>query len=177
MRLSAFSILLLTCTGTALAGIYRYTDPNGQTVFTSQPPEGVQATEVNVQTPNTLELRTPALPATRTASPPPVPTAAYSQLQLQGIPEDGTLRANSGSFVVSARLKPALQPGHRLRLLLDGQPAGPAGTTSVFQLTDIDRGEHQLQLQVLTESGQLVQSSPPLTFTLQRVSLYSPARH
>ena len=125
MRSALFSLLFILSVP-AFAEIYKYTDEQGNTVFTNQPPEGVQADTVDLPPANTVNIRTPE-------PPPPLPDsqqtqqAPYQTLQVTGIPDDEALRANNGSFVVSAVLEPPLQ-GHD-HLLFSvwsrGQPVGP----------------------------------------------------
>ena len=90
-------------------------------------------------------------------------------------PADGEgLRANSGDFVVQARIEPELRQGHRLRLLLDGNAQGTAQSASAFPLTGIERGEHQLQLQIVDADGSIVFEGEPSTFHLLRHSILHP---
>lgn len=78
------------------------------------------------------------------------------------------IRANNGTFNIEVRLQPSLHNEHRLRLLLDDQPYGQPGNLPNLQLVNIDRGEHRLAVQVL-DGERVIQQSPTLTFTLQRV--------
>jgi len=170
---SALLSLLLIISLPALAEIYKYTDAQGNTVFTNQPPEGVQADTVDLPPANTVNIRTPE-------PPPPLPDrqqnqrAPYETLMLSGIPDAEALRANNGTFVVSALLEPSLQPGHTLRFLLDGIPqAAPSPATSL-QLNNIERGDHRLQVEVLA-GERVIQRSEAVPFTVQRVNTSSPA--
>ena len=84
------------------------------------------------------------------------------------------LRANNGTFVVSALLEPPLQPGHTLRFMLDGIPqAAPSPATSL-QLNNVERGDHRLHVEVLS-GERIIQRSEPVLFTVQRVNTSSPA--
>ncbi|MVW74511.1 DUF4124 domain-containing protein [Pseudomonas xionganensis] len=164
--------LLLSLALPAAAQIYKYTDAHGNTVFTDQPPEGQAAENVELAPTNSVDMQVPALPA---ASPDPVESKLpYSTLALTDIPDDEALRANNGTFSVGVQIEPRLRPGHRLRLLLDGQPYGKPSNGPRLQLTEIDRGEHSLAVEVLSGEQQL-QQSPAVTFTLQRVHTSSPA--
>lgn len=165
--------LLLCLALPAGAQIYKYTDANGNTVFTNQPPDGVAAENIELPPTNTLDMQVPP-------APPPAPStepeqaAPYRVLQLTGLPDDSALRANAGSFSVGVALEPALAPAHRLRLLLDGQPYGQPSTSSRLPLNNIARGEHSLAVEVLS-AGRSIQQSAPVTFTVQRVNTSSPA--
>ncbi|MNI43779.1 hypothetical protein D3C73_981210 [compost metagenome] len=54
------------------------------------------------------------------------------------------------------------------RLLLDDQPYGQPSNVPILQLINIDRGTHSLAVQVI-DGEKVVQQSPSVTFTLQRV--------
>ena len=101
--------------------------------------------------------------------------APYAVLSLSGIPDDEAMRANNGSFVVGVNIEPRLQPGHVLRLILDGQPYGQPSNVPSLQLTELDRGEHSLAVAVMA-GDRIVQQSASETFTVQRISVNSPAR-
>lgn len=172
MRSALFSLLFILSIP-AFAEIYKYTDASGNTVFTNQPPEGVQADTVELPPANTVNIRTPE-------PPPPMPDhqqaqqAPYQTLILSGIPDAEALRANNGTFVVSALLEPSLQPGHTLRFLLDGIPQAVASPATSLQLNNIDRGDHRLQVEVLS-GERVIQRSEAVPFTVQRVNTSSPA--
>ncbi|MDD0845228.1 DUF4124 domain-containing protein [Pseudomonas sp. Gutcm_11s] len=165
--------LLCTLALPAAAQIYKYTDSNGNTVFTNQPPEGQSAESVELPPTNTVESQQPK--ATQQSQDSGQEQFAYSLLELTDIPSEEALRANNGTFTVGVNIDPDLQPGHSLRLLLDGQPYGQPTNVPRLQLVNIDRGEHSLAVEVVA-SGQQVQQSAGITFTVQRVSTNSPAR-
>jgi hypothetical protein len=53
-------------------------------------------------------------------------------------------------------------------LLLDDQPYGQSSNVPILQLVNIDRGTHSLAVQVI-DGENIVQQSPSVTFTVQRV--------
>ena len=71
MRSALFSLLFILSVP-AFAEIYKYTDAQGNTVFTNQPPEGVQADTVDLPPANTVNIRTPE-------PPPPLPDRQQNQ--------------------------------------------------------------------------------------------------
>lgn len=166
--------LLLGLALPAAAQIYKYTDANGNTVFTNQPPDGTAAESIELPPTNTVELQAPnAAPANDTSSPAPA-EAPYAVLGLTGIPDDEAMRANNGTFSVAIEIQPRLAAGHRLRLLLDGQPYGQPSNVPHLQLVNVDRGEHSLAVEVLS-GERSIQRSAPVNFTVQRVNTNSPA--
>lgn len=153
----------------AAAQIYKYTDADGNTAYSNQPPDGVPAQAVELPPLNRVERQNPASPDAPT---PPAardkPRNAYEELTLTDIPTEEALRANNGTFTVGVRAQPRLQSPHLFRLLLDGQPYGQPTNVPRLQLVNIDRGEHSLAVQVI-DGENLVQQSDTLTFTVQRV--------
>ncbi|MFJ4498487.1 DUF4124 domain-containing protein [Pseudomonas atacamensis] len=163
-----FLYILLLIALPAAAQIYKYTDANGNTAYSNQPPDGVQAQPVELPPLNRVEPQAPSAPQAPTAEQPQPPRNAYEILELAGLPTDEALRANNGTFTVNVLIKPRLQPPHQLRLLLDDQPYGQPSNVPVLQLVNIDRGEHRLAVQVIDDQT-VIQQSPPAVVTVQRV--------
>ena len=163
-----FLYILLLIALPAAAQIYKYTDANGNTAYSNQPPDGVQAQPVELPPLNRVEPQAPVAPQAPTAEQPQPPRNAYDILELAGLPTDEALRANNGTFTVNVLIKPRLQPPHQLRLLLDDQPYGQPSNVPVLQLINVDRGEHRLAVQVI-DGQTVIQQSPPAVFTVQRV--------
>jgi len=160
--------ILLLIALPAAAQIYKYTDANGNTAYSNQPPDGVQAQPVELPPLNRVEPQAPSAPQAPAAEQPQPPRNAYEILELSGLPTDEALRANNGTFTVNVLIKPRLQPPHQLKLLLDDQPYGQPSNVPVLQLVNIDRGEHRLAVQVI-DGQTVIQQSPPAVFTVQRV--------
>ncbi|MBA1276401.1 DUF4124 domain-containing protein [Stutzerimonas stutzeri] len=151
------------------AGIYTYIDEQGNRVFTDRP-GGRAAESVDSISINSM----PAQPAAPPATPDKAPREnkfTYRLLEIVQPEHDTTLRNNAGELSVSVTSDPALQPGHLYRLLLDGSLIAPATSEPTFALRNIDRGSHQLIVEVVDDNGQTLQSSPPRTFHLLRTSL------
>ncbi|WP_030129271.1 DUF4124 domain-containing protein [Pseudomonas sp. QTF5] len=153
----------------ATAQIYKYIDANGNTAYSNQPPDGVKAQPVELPPLNSVELQPPSEPvAPAQSSRREQPNSAYQVLELTGLPTEEALRANNGTFTVGVLIQPRLQGPHRLRLFLDDQPYGQPSNVPILQLVNIDRGEHRLAVQVI-DGQNVVQQSPTVTFTVQRV--------
>ncbi|WP_458129035.1 DUF4124 domain-containing protein [Pseudomonas sp. Z2-11] len=167
-----FSIILLSLLALpATAQIYKYTDADGNTAYSNQPPDGVPAQAVELPPLNSVEAQTPAsreAPAAAQGS--DAQRNAYDILELTDIPTEEALRSNNGTFTVGVRAQPRLQGPHLFRLLLDGQPYGQPSNVPRLQLVNIDRGEHSLAVQVIN-GERLVQQSETVTFTVQRIHL------
>lgn len=180
MRQSLICLLLLISLP-ALAQIYKYTDANGNTAFSNQPPNGTKTEVVELPPLNSIEKQTPARPVVNsTPQPAPAqpqpqsqPQTAYDVLELTDLPADEALRANNGTFIIGVKIQPRLQQNHRLQLLLDGNLYGQPSNLPRFQVVNIDRGEHSFAV-VVKDGERIIQQSETITLTIQRVHLGKP---
>ena len=168
---SPLASLLLLCSLPAAAQIYKYTDAQGNTAYSNQPPEGRASQTVELPPLNSVESPRKSVPVTLPNTAVQVPQTQYSQLDLTGLPSDEALRANNGTFDVGVAIVPRLRSGDRLRLVLDGQPYGQPTNVPRLQLVNVDRGEHSLAVQVVDSQEAVIQESATVSFTVQRVHL------
>lgn len=151
------------------SGVYTYIDAEGNRVYTDQPPSGRKAQRVELAPGNSVAP--PGIRYRPPAAPLEVKPPAYQLLRILFPEPDATLRANSGDVIVTVTSEPALLPGHRYRLLLDGKPAGAPGRSPVFPLKNLDRGTHQVAVEIIDGDGTTVESTPSQPFHLHRVSI------
>ncbi len=85
-----------------------------------------------------------------------------------------TVHNNSGN--VSVEIMALLDPGHTIRLLIDGDRAAPDSRDLTFRLQGVERGEHTLQALVLDRRGHVVKRSQPVTFFMWQASKQFPNR-
>ena len=163
-----FLYILLLIALPAAAQIYKYTDANGNTVYSDHSPDGVQAQPVELPPLNRVEPQAPSAPAPSSTDTRPAARSAYEVLELTGLPSEEALRANNGTFTVNVLIKPRLQAPHQLRLVLDDAPYGQPSNVPILQLVNVDRGEHHLAVQVI-DGETIIQQSPTVVFTVQRV--------
>jgi hypothetical protein len=163
-----FLYILLLIALPAAAQIYKYTDANGNTVYSDHSPDGVQAQPVELPPLNRVEPQAPSASPAPEADNREPPRNAYDILELAGLPSEEALRANNGTFTVNVLIKPRLQPPHQLRLVLDDEPYGQPSNVPILQLVNIDRGEHRLAVQVI-DGQTIIQQSPPVALSVQRV--------
>lgn len=163
-----FLYILLLIALPAAAQIYKYTDANGNTVYSDHSPDGVQAQPVELPPLNRVEPQTPSTPPASSTETREPARNAYDILELAGLPTEEALRANNGTFTVNVLIKPRLQPPHQLRLVLDDVPYGQPSNVPILQLVNVDRGEHRLAVQVI-DAQTIIQQSPPVALSVQRV--------
>jgi hypothetical protein len=162
--------------GAVLAQAYRWVDQDGVTHFSDRPQPGAE--EFDLPT-----YRPPSGAAT------PAPSSAFSRrneaqadeesdedagaYQAINIASPGpeeTLWNIEGVLNVSLELQPGLKPGHQVRVYFDGEERLISrGTT--FQVQEVYRGVHNIQVEVLDASGNLMIRSQPNRFYVQQNSI------
>ncbi|CAM5203139.1 DUF4124 domain-containing protein [Alishewanella longhuensis] len=161
-------VVLFPATGTAQEKkIYVSRDANGVLIFSDSPAPGAEEVSFTVR-PNLMEATEVRFPEKKPATPEPY------KVEIMQPEHQGTVRDNTGSVYISGRITPRFQRGFRVRLLLNGTAQGEPQSSTAFVLRDIDRGEHNIQLELLDQSGKLIATSPLTTFYLHRASLITP---
>lgn len=167
MRHLLFCCLMLLALPT-LGQVYTYIDAEGNRVFTDKPQSG-NAERVELAPSNSMPaIQTQATPA---AEAPPEPGQRYSLLRILVPQPDASIRDSAGNLIVSINSEPKLFPQHSYRLLLDGKQVGEVGSSPVFPLENIDRGTHQLAVEVIDQQGRIIERTPNQPFHMLRTSL------
>jgi hypothetical protein len=155
----------------ASAEIFTYVDAQGNRVFTDQPGSG-NAKRVPLVPSNRMSANPgnakPATPRQQAEAP---SLFRYDLLRVLVPEPDATLRSSAGELIVSVTSEPGLQRGHRYRLLLDGKPTAEPGLSPVFALTNVDRGSHNLSVEILDQQGRTVERTANQPFHMLRISL------
>lgn len=181
--------LLSATTADAGTTIYRTVDENGNVVFTDVPPKSneqgaaVKLGDSNSFTPPAAENRSPSgrsveewLDGDAGDGEQERAPGGYASLQVASPANDAAVRDNAGNVTVTASVEPELATDHVMQLYLDGTLRDSGPTTS-FQLTNLDRGTHEVELRIVDQGGNVLASSGPSVFHLQRRSvLLQPAR-
>lgn len=81
----------------------------------------------------------------------------------------------AGNAQVRLAIRPDLRDDHRVRLLVDGQVSQSAMHTDTFLLSNLNRGEHRVQAELLDASGAVRHRTSPLTLFVQRASVNLPS--
>ena len=146
----------------ALAQIYKTTDADGNVVFTDQPPAGNASSE-SVELSPTNTTPPPPTIAPREAAPAPreIKTTPIT-VSISSPANETTIPMGGGIFDVVAAPSPGLSSGQTLQLLMDGAPQGPPQASNIWKLENVFRGPHDLVVQLLASSGQVLASSEPV---------------
>ena len=173
MRLiTGLCILLLTSVAfSADKKVYKSQDANGNVVYSDQGPEDAEEIEVPDSVNYTTTKKTYALPSTSEPEQPELSTA-YTEFMITSPITDTAVRSNPGDLQISFKLDPALQSNHSIELLVDGSLTKTQKSAAPIQLSNLDRGTHSFQLQIVEdESSEVLQSSNSVSVTLLRHSI------
>lgn len=170
-RVMLLAVLLLPLSGVAQTSVYRTTDENGRVVFTDTPPangaaaESVKVPQTNITAPpQDLYQRAPASRDSESAA------ATPAKVTITQPANEATIGPGPGNFDVAATTAPPLKDKQTLQLLVDGTPFGAAQATANWLLTNINRGAHDLTVQVIGEAGQTLATSDPIRVYVLRPS-------
>lgn len=159
----------------AFAKLYKCKDAEGNTIYTDEPcADGKQ-------------LKLPPLQTYKAPKPLPATSAGnkdingkeatgYTSLVITKPENDGVIRDNEGKATISYTLTPGLKTllGHKFVIILDGKQLKTTGTTSQIQLSDLDRGTHTVQINVVDNENKALISSKPSSFHMMQFSILHP---
>ncbi len=160
----------------ASAEVYRSVDAQGNVTFTNQPAQGAEPVKLRPLS----VYDAPDLKSTKDENLDDASDASlYKSVAIISPQADDTLRDNPGNVTVMAASEPALESraGHKFQFFLDGKPFGKPQDAATKILTDVDRGEHQVQVAVVDVNGKQLIQSETTRFFLHRQTIYNPARN
>ncbi|NKF52160.1 DUF4124 domain-containing protein [Shewanella sp. WXL01] len=162
-------ISLITISLSSVAAVYRWVDENGKVHYSDEPRENATEVQLNDNTQNNITVVQPT-PITRSTKPSPDAQPNY-KVVIASPAEEATIRDNNGNITVTANIEPKLPKGAFFTLSLNGQLKVQPQTSSIFRLTNIDRGAHTIVVNVVTQNGKVLASSPARTVFLHRASV------
>lgn len=151
--------------------IYRYTDADGNVVFTDSPPKQ-GATEVTLPPVNTYTSPTRPLDLDTGSRDQPHP--GYQEFSVASPKSGEVIRDNAGNVSVKLRLRPRLQPGDTIDFVVDGQSLASGKSTSAL-LTSMDRGSHTIEAIIRDRDGKVVAQTGSVHFDVLRRTRLLPA--
>ena len=156
--------LMLLASPSLFAGeVYRVVDEDGQVTFTDSPAVNTQAEAIN-------------LPAINIAIAPPVRTnegddeAPYTSARITQPLNNATIPPGQTTLAVELALEPTLQKGHLVQLYVDGRPQGAASTSTTFSVSNLNRGAHNVHIEVLSADKKRHTKTERVTFHVKRHS-------
>lgn len=162
--------LFLFCISVSAQVVYKTVKSDGSVVYSDVPSDG--AVPVNLSSLNTVVV--PALNNASSQTPSQTIPAKKAKAEVQYMvfirsPEpEQTLRDNSGAVFISAEVLP--KRSGKFQLVLDNQIV-KTQSNNKFELENVNRGAHNIQVNFLDNSGKILASSKLQTFYLQKASV------
>lgn len=167
-----FLALLLFSLGSLAEGVYRTTDAQGNVVFTDAPPaSATPADRVEIGPTNTVR---PPETLSRSVAEDTAEAKSEAMSYTVTITEpanETSFPMGPGNFSVSASVSPALSANESLQLFIDGVPWGDPQRTATWNLTNVFRGQHDLTVGVIDDTGKTLASSEPVRVFVHRPSV------
>lgn len=163
-----FVLIGLLASALVFAEAYRWVDEDGVVHYSDRPREGAEEVHLSEYSRNTgARLYTSKAP-TRDAEEESADAGPfrYESLSVAAPGAEETLWNIEGTLNVSLALSPGLQSGHQVRVYFDGEQRMVSGTS--FQIEEVFRGVHNIQAEVVDQTGKLMIRSKPNRFYVQQ---------
>jgi hypothetical protein len=171
-----FILLGLLAADGVLADAYKWTDEDGVVHYSDRPQEGAEKVELPTVDTRRASTSSRSSSAARSDAAGDAQEAtavvpfSYESIEVASPAAEETLWNIEGTLSVSLSLSPALRPGHQVRVYYDGTPQ--LVRTANFQLEDVYRGVHNIQVEVIDEMGKLMIRSRPSRFYVQQNTVF-----
>lgn len=179
MKLCILFIAVLTLSTAVVAQeVYRWVDENGVVHYSDQEREGAERVIIRpAQSYESLHEGDPQGFDPAAAAEAGEEGLSYMTVRIVAPPDGEAIWATGGVYTVEVETVPALQPGDRISLSLNGTelPGMPVASTRIG-VTGLIRGEHTLQASVIGPDGQMQIFSPEITFHVLQASINQPQR-
>jgi len=167
------TLALVSCYATA--GVYRWVDENGQAHFSDQPRSGavqIKLKETSVYTPPSLEDTESSSQTEQqdNAEEKTGEVIEYESIAVVSPENNQVVRSEGGALDISVELRPGLQPGHKIRVYLDGNQAAQDLDATQITLQNTDRGTHSIAVGVIDENNKELKRSGAVSFHMIRLA-------
>lgn len=142
--------------------IYKVVGKDGSVTYTDSPAHGAELVKLGkINTSQPLAKPQRQRPVTTPKQAEPVAVNIVTPAA------NATIRDNNGNVTLQANTEP--QKAGLYELVLNGKALATNGG-GAFQLTGVERGEHQYQIHFKDNTGKILASSPVQTFYMHRAS-------
>jgi len=165
---TVLALFSLFAASALLAQAYKWTDEDGIVHYSDRPSPGAE--EIQLVS-SGIQRAAPAqtvFRANKDDAPKPV-EFRYEGLAVLSPAAEETLWNIGGVLDVTLSVTPALQSGHRLNVYYDGVPIEV--TTASFRIEEVYRGAHNLQAEIVDQTGRLMIRSEATRFYVQQTSI------
>jgi len=169
-----FLLLGLLAASAALSQAYRWVDENGVVHYSDRPEPGAELIILPEYSASRQRrgYQRPAATSRSTQSNQASPATApfsYERVEISSPGAEETLRNIEGILNVAVTVTPALKAGHQVRAYFNGNGEIVSGTS--FQIEEVYRGVHNLQVEIIDENGKLMIRSRANRFYVQQNSV------
>ena len=149
--------------------IYAIKDRYGTIVgYTDNPQKGSEEIAIKKGTdytpPQTQSTFTPVIPKVVEE------TQSYQNFAIVSPINEATIRNNAGNIQIALDIRPVLQPGHQVQVLLDGNVISTSRGV-IATISNVDRGTHSITANILGADNKIIKSTVPVTIHLHRASV------
>lgn len=149
--------------------IYRQVDADGRITFTDTPVVGAERlAQGGGNTYRAPPKQQSIAEVTEPAQTQSTSFVGYDSVTIDW-PQEEAIRANNGTIRIVATTQPELQQGHHATLLVNGQVVQQRDDLT-FNLTEMDRGTHEVAVRISSSSGQALAESRPKIIHILRAS-------
>ena len=154
-----------------LADAYKWVDENGVVTYSDRQHPGAERIDLSATSARTSTYTPTPVRSSQSASQDAEPTEdkpfRYESLVVANPGAEVTLWDIAGTLNVSVAVTPALQGNHQVRVYMDGGEAQVVSGLN-FQLDEVWRGVHNIQVEVIDQTGRLMIRSQPNRFYVQQ---------
>ena len=176
MKFNTFFFTLLLCFFSSIAitaemKIYHWIDKDGKAHFSDTAVPGTK--EIQVKNNNLLATQENIMEETGSiANGQNNNQAIENETSYQAsiiLPKDDQpLHSNNGTIEIEVEIEPKKENSHKLQLFLDGKKLGSPQISTTMRALNIDRGTHQVQVELLDENNKPLAKTQVVTVHLQR---------
>lgn len=146
----------------ASADVYVTTDKHGTLIYSDSPSQ--DSLKINIKTNHII---TPAIDSKPLESS-KIKKTPISNIHILTPQNETTIRNNNGLVKVTTHITPKLLDGYKIQLYLDGQLYSQPSPQKVFTLSNVYRGEHIIQTELINDKGKVIALSEKITFYMHR---------
>ena len=154
------------------AKVYKWTDAQGNVVYSDTPRPGAEEIEILTEPAGIAPVRPEQMPPPK----PQAPGRIYGSVIIAAPSEDQVIQDDSGWLNVSLTVEPPLRvsQGDAIRLKLDGQTLDTRYTGSEIAIPSVSRGTHTGQAEGVNPAGNALIASAAVTFHMHAPSAQAP---
>jgi hypothetical protein len=169
MRALPLLLLMAASASATAATVYKWVDDNGVVHFSDQP--NPKAQKLTIPSAQTYGAQAAAV-----AAPPPTPTAPPAATPVCVIDTPAAGQAFLDTFSISGHVTLAnVGAGAQTTLRMDGLDiSAQLGPNGSFAVSQVERGDHTLTLQVTNARGEVTCQATAVTFSVRQRSAAGP---